>query len=321
MDLLYYRYPAQPIVRQSGSFGLGDGLPFLSSFVVSDFEKRNVFLFNELPGTGEFHFQQNAPYVATKREYIMGGENLLQAMHVHDIQKVVYSRVKRVAFKAAHSTQLFDALCAAYPKAFVYLISSKHFGTWVGATPELLLSAKDDLNYTMSLAGTKPAGSKTNQWTEKEREEQRMVTEFITQEIQKIKATELEVSEPYIFQAGPVEHLRSDFSFVCKDTYVLDIAKQLHPTPAVAGVPMHTALDWIKQVEHNDRQLYAGFLGKLNKEGSHFYVNLRCCQIQENAAYLYVGGGYTKDSLPEDEWMETENKAKTLLNVIEKIGG
>jgi isochorismate synthase len=47
-----------------------------------------------------------------------------------------------------------------------------------------------------------------------------------------------------------------------------------------------------------------------------FYVNLRCMQITDNEAYLYVGGGITKDSIPEKEYEETQNKAMTMMTII-----
>jgi isochorismate synthase len=48
-------------------------------------------------------------------------------------------------------------------------------------------------------------------------------------------------------------------------------------------------------------------------------VNLRCAQITADRAYLFLGGGFTADSVVESEWQETENKARTLLNVIENL--
>jgi isochorismate synthase len=48
-------------------------------------------------------------------------------------------------------------------------------------------------------------------------------------------------------------------------------------------------------------------------------VNLRCCQVTKGKINLYVGGGYTKDSNPEMEWQETENKSRTILNLVEKL--
>ena len=52
---------------------------------------------------------------------------------------------------------------------------------------------------------------------------------------------------------------------------------------------------------------------------TNLFVNLRCTELFANAVNLYVGGGITKDSIPEAEWEETELKAKTLSVVFEKV--
>ena len=59
-------------------------------------------------------------------------------------------------------------------------------------------------------------------------------------------------------------------------------------------------------------------IGIINENSSHIYVNLRCAEIIDHQAFLYLGGGFTKDSNIHSEWEETENKAKTLLNVMKK---
>jgi isochorismate synthase len=130
---------------------------------------------------------------------------------------------------------------------------------------------------------------------------------------------EIEVHGPFDVDAGPVKHLRTDFSFLSKSKKAYEIAKELHPTPAVAGVPTKEAIDLLQRLEHNPRQLYTGFLGEIGSSHSWLYVNLRCCQIQVGNAFLYIGGGYTSDSIPEEEWNETEQKAKTLGDIIKKI--
>ena len=56
-----------------------------------------------------------------------------------------------------------------------------------------------------------------------------------------------------------------------------------------------------------------------DRYSSRLFVNLRCAQLFENTAYLYVGGGFTKDSIPDLEWDETENKAQTLLKVMQMV--
>ena len=67
------------------------------------------------------------------------------------------------------------------------------------------------------------------------------------------------------------------------------------------------------------RDLYAGYLGLIEDGKSQLYVNLRCAQFFQDSAYLYVGGGYTKHSLSEKEWNETERKSETLLKIFELL--
>jgi isochorismate synthase len=49
---------------------------------------------------------------------------------------------------------------------------------------------------------------------------------------------------------------------------------------------------------------------------THVFVNLRCMQVLEKSAILYAGAGVTLDSVPEQEWIETEMKFNTLLSVV-----
>ncbi|MFD1079733.1 chorismate-binding protein, partial [Longispora fulva] len=117
-----------------------------------------------------------------------------------------------------------------------------------------------------------------------------------------------------------------------------EIIKALHPTPAVCGLQKEKAQNFILSEENYDREFYTGFLGELNlqnstsrsvnkrnvenlayrtvKKKTALFVNLRCMKLRENAAYLYVGGGITKDSDPEAEWEETVNKSQTMKKVL-----
>ena len=93
--------------------------------------------------------------------------------------------------------------------------------------------------------------------------------------------------------------------------------RDLHPTPAVCGLPKEKSLDIIYKTEPYDREYYAGYLGMVENDSVDFYVNLRCMKIYENAAALFVGGGITANSDAKKEWQETELKAKTLLNILD----
>jgi len=94
---------------------------------------------------------------------------------------------------------------------------------------------------------------------------------------------------------------------------------QLHPTPAVCGLPAMDAKRELLLTEPHERRLYSGFLGPVKNNGSaQLFVNLRCMQIIGKKAYLYAGGGLTIDSELEKEWEETKNKAETMLAVIQE---
>ena len=112
-----------------------------------------------------------------------------------------------------------------------------------------------------------------------------------------------------------------DFTPILSNASIKDFVSSLHPTPAVCGLPMKAAKDFIIKNEGYNREFYTGFLGALNfeNEKTELFVNLRCMQYVENKKLaLYVGGGITKDSNATLEWDETENKTKTMLDVLTK---
>ncbi len=317
-DILKYRIPQKEMVEKTGRFTLAQKADFDLSFCVVNHNKSAIYFFNEEPGEETYSFSERVPYTVLKKEYLMGAESLINNFQVHGLKKAVYGRVKGVSFNHQNCERLFIELCTEYPNAFVYLISSPLFGTWIGATPEVLLSLHGQQGYTMALAGTKHVKT-TGAWNEKEIEEQYIVTEYIQNRLLTQELQEIEQHGPFDIEAGPVRHLRTDFSFYSPDKSALEIALNLHPTPAVAGVPTKTAQDLVATLEPFHRDLYTGFIGVIDAKHNYLYVNLRCCQILPGKAYLYVGGGYTASSIPEDEWEETENKAQTLISVMEKI--
>ena len=101
-----------------------------------------------------------------------------------------------------------------------------------------------------------------------------------------------------------------------------EIVQLLHPTPAVCGLPKEIAKEFIIENEPYDRGFYTGFLGELNcsftnkKASSDLFVNLRCMEIKNSQAHLYMGCGITKDSIPEKEWEESVNKSMTMKMVL-----
>ncbi|MES2800013.1 MAG: chorismate-binding protein [Bacteroidota bacterium] len=308
---LKYRYPNSEIVEKSGQFVSYDGQV---GFLISDFSGKNTFVFEEKEEISQLHFRDVAPIVILQHDYLSSAESFLNEIKSLNLGKAVLSRVKSIPFNHHKANDLFVALCEKYPSAFVYFLSDEALGTWIGASPEVLLQANEDRIQTMALAGTLPSNSSAS-WTTKEELEQALVTDYIKDILTKNKVKDLKISERFEKSAGPVKHLCNEISFSKVGIDLQKIAFLLHPTPAVSGLPKSEAMELIARHETHDRSLYAGIIGIQD----NLYVNLRCCEIQENTAYLYLGGGFTAQSDVQKEWEETENKSKTLISVINTI--
>ncbi len=229
--------------------------------------------------------------------------------------KVVLSR-KIVLKEQIALVATFQNLIATYPTAFRYLFFHPKIGLWMGATPEQLVTINQNQFETVALAGTQ-LFSESIIWTTKEIEEQQFVTDFIVSEIAS-KVENLVVSEPETIKAGNLAHLKSVISGQFSDDFsALDLITHLHPTPAVCGFPKESALDFILNNEAFTRTYYSGFLGEYNSNNqTDLFVNLRCLEVENNVVNIYVGCGITKDSNPEMEFLETENKSMTMRNII-----
>jgi len=149
--------------------------------------------------------------------------------------------------------------------------------------------------------------------------EQEYVTRYIHDVLREFRVKDYRVSSPYVKKAGNLLHLRTDFSLGLEKITdrLWEFVDAMHPTPAVAGQPKEEAICFIKQLEPHDRDYYTGFMGPVNRErGTDLFVNLRCMKITPGYISLYVGGGITLDSDPEEEWNETHWKAESLMKFL-----
>jgi isochorismate synthase len=253
---------------------------------------------------------------------------------VHEIEKGTFEKVVPSRSKVIDLPLEFDIvysfqnLCNAYPNALISFVSSPQTGSWLGATPEVLVSVEDKTIFrTVALAGTQPYNAgidlKSVAWTQKEIEEQALVERYVISCFKKIRVREYDEYGPKTVVAGNLMHLKSDFTVDMKAINFPQLGsvmlQLLHPTSAVCGMPLEPALDFLYEHEGYNRQFYAGFLGPVNVANNiNIFVNLRCMQLLDSKAILYAGAGVTVDSSPEKEWNETEIKFNTLLNVIRK---
>jgi len=156
-------------------------------------------------------------------------------------------------------------------------------------------------------------------WSEKEIEEQGIVTAFVEKTLQSLDIKNYNKMGPTNYQAANLIHLKTSFEFPQADlkNRLGDFLKALHPTPSVGGLPKIAAREFILANEKHDRSYYTGFLGPINIENkSHVFVNLRCLQLFEKQFVLYSGAGITASSVAEKEWEETDNKMMTMMNVM-----
>jgi len=261
-----------------------------------------------------------ANHEMSKEEYISRAAYLVEMLKDDALKNIVLSRLINMPhIPAFQVTDFFVALQKRYPEAFVFLFNIPGLGTWVGASPETLLSLNEKITETVALAGTRPMDDMN--WTHKEVVEQKIVTDFVKETLEKHGIT-YQMKGPGTSMAGNLVHLKTSFQFPSK--FVIGkagkLVKDLHPTPAVCGYPKTEAFDLIKVVEKHKRRFYTGFLGPWNLNGTnHLFVNLRCAEVKGEEMNLYVGGGITTESDPEAEWEETVRKSQTLLTIVEKL--
>ena len=265
-----------------------------------------------------------------KQAYAQDFETFHEQLEKGKFDKIVLARCSKMRSQAcAHiqAKELFLKACQMYPRLFIALVSTTQSGTWLMATPEILLSGNGCEFKTMALAGTQPAPASTIvsdkpiegvEWQEKDQMEQQYVTDYIEDVISEF-SQHYTKKGPFTTMAAQLYHLRTDFLFRLDDIDCLgDVLDELFPTPAICGIPKEETRQFILDNESIDRKYYSGFVGPLMPNGeTHLYVSLRCMNIlPDGTCELYAGGGLLKESEMEKEWKETEAKMQTIRRVL-----
>lgn len=233
-----------------------------------------------------------------------------------DLRKVVLARKEIVRVSELNIHALFHRMCNKYPNAYIYVWYHPISGIWMGATPERLLSLKNREFNVMALASTQEyKGSTDVKWGEKERQEHQFVIDYLKD---KIEEYNIVVSHTYTVKAGNLLHLRADINGTVPhgSNTLNSLINSLHPTPATCGLPKEISKKFIIQNESFNREFYTGYLGERYSDSLDLYVNLRCMKVDGDLVYIYVGGGITKDSEPEKEWLETVAKSKVMRCIL-----
>ena len=301
----------------------------------SDYSKEN-FPFGSFPET-TIHYP---PSNSDKKKHIELVNNGVDYIKNNQTPKIVLSRKEVLKIDSVSIIKTFQNLLNKYQNAFVYVWHHPKIGLWLGATPETLIQTRNNTFKTMALAGTQAYKNTLDvKWENKEIQEHQFVTDYIVDQLSKMNITS-NVSNTHTVKAGNLTHLKADISGRLKNKQQLkELIQALHPTPAVCGLPKEKSKQFILENENYNREFYTGFLGELNFEidkrqrtnnrrnienhaynfneiQTNFFVNLRCMQIKSNEINIYVGGGITKDSNSENEYLETVAKSEVMKSVI-----
>jgi menaquinone-specific isochorismate synthase len=225
-----------------------------------------------------------------------------------------------------HLTHSLDRLRMLYPDCHIFLSSNGNGQHFIGASPERLISLHQHQLTTDALAGSAPRGKTTceDAWLAdrllnhpKERHEHRVVSDFITQQLTHLGLAP-HLAPLRLLQLSNIQHLHTPIHAIVPPTvHLLDIVAQLHPTPAVAGVPRSLACELIRQSEPFDRSLYAAPIGWMNHQGEgEFIVGIRSALIHSCQARLFAGAGIVAGSNPARELAEVQLKLQALLAAL-----
>jgi len=260
----------------------------------------------------------NSPTTEDKTKHLDLVLKTLNFIKTKQSEKVVISRKEKLKIPNFSFIKTFEKLINTYKSAFVYVWYHPHVGLWLGATPEQLVTIKNKLFETVSLAGTQSYKDTLDvTWGLKELEEQQIVTDYIESCLKPL-VDKLSVAETTTLRAGNLLHLCTKVSGNLKSNNDISVLlNALHPTPATCGLPRDISKQFILDNEGYNRDFYTGFLGEMNLDNeTNLYVNLRCMKVENTNLFLFLGGGITKDSVAENEWYETIEKSKVIKRIL-----
>ncbi|WP_422124785.1 isochorismate synthase MenF [Planococcus sp. X10-3] len=285
------------------------------------------------------HAAQVSEPIAYKKPEVIGKEELKKASYLSSIEKVtgvikakqadkvVIARVLRLDFDKplSHSSALYQ-VSKEQPESFLFgLEAEEQF--FFGATPERLVKVENRQALSTCLAGSIPRGKTVEKDTElgnellsdsKNRSEHQYVVDMISKVFSVHCSGQFVPKMPKLMKIRDIQHLYTPVAGELKqESSLIDLVRDLHPTPALGGEPKQSALSLIRQYEPMNRGFYAAPIGWIDAKGDgEFAVAIRSALMDRKEAYLYAGGGIVEDSTPESEYAETWVKFRPMLRVL-----
>lgn len=255
----------------------------------------------------------------TESAFLNSVELALKAIDSGGIEKVVLAR--DLVLPIAGAPDLGPALRRLherYPDCWTYKV-----GNVFGATPEILLRARNGEVSARVLAGTAARGTDPDvdvaiadglSHSLKNKHEHDFAVQSLVRELSPFCSTVDYEKEPFSLVLPDLWHLATDVTGkLLPNITLFDVIEKLHPTAAVAGTPTIAATALLEELEPFDRGGYAGPVGWLSSNGSgEIAIALRGGVIEENQIRAIAGSGIVAESIPEAELVETELKFRAV---------
>jgi salicylate biosynthesis isochorismate synthase/menaquinone-specific isochorismate synthase len=244
-----------------------------------------------------------------------------------EMSKVVLAREVIVTGAAAHDpAAVFGGMRDQFPACFCFCCGTPE-AAFLGASPELLMRRSGAGVSTVALAGSTRRSSdpavddhlgEQLLRSDKNRREQRIVTERIVRALRPHAVWVQAAEEPEIVKVANIQHLATPvIAQLAEPRSAVELAGMLHPTPAVGGEPWPGAATAIAELEQMDRGWYAAPVGWMDAtEDGEFCVALRSGVLRDREAHLFAGVGVVAGSDPVAELAETEVKLEALLPLL-----
>jgi len=264
----------------------------------------------------------------SKEEYFSIIAKAKNYINEGDIFQVVTSQRFETNYDL-EATSLYRSLRRLNPSPYLVNLNFDEIGL-VASSPELLVQLRNNKITIRPIAGTRRRGKNANEDLElskdllsdqKELAEHLMLLDLGRNDVgrvsqnQSVKVTEKMIIEYY----SHVMHIVSNVEGIIDKKYdAVDALIAGFPAGTVSGAPKIRAMEIIEELENLNRSFYAGCMGYFDSNGDmDTCISLRSGLVKNGKLFIQAGGGVVYDSIPEDEYQETINKASALMAAAE----
>ena len=272
----------------------------------------------EIKFVSEFSKDSFKLAVEKARDYICAG----------DVMQVVLSQRQQTEFSYP-PINLYRSLRSLNPSPYMFYMNLNDFHI-VGSSPEILVRLEDEEVTVRPIAGTRPRGKDLQHDQALEKEllndpkelaEHLMLIDLGRNDVGRVAQTGTVVltDKMIIERYSHVMHIVSNvIGKINKKFDAIDVIRATFPAGTVSGAPKIRAMEIIEEFEPVKRGVYSGAVGYISWDGNmDTAIAIRTAVVKDQKLYIQAGAGIVYDSVPDNEWLETNNKAGAMIKAAE----